>query len=123
MKAFCALLYTQVAEPSLFMATFLGLPQAALTWSIVMPTTKRCSIGRLSFFGLGGGACAVWVVVAVVWAGGVELWLELEAQPQRPANATVETITLMLVIFFMVITGFHLDCPPQAIFKVSFPNH
>ena len=85
-----------------------------------MPTTKRCSIGRLSFFGFGGG---VGVVVAAVCAGGVELWLEFEAQPHRPANATVETTMLILDIFFMVIMGFHSDCPPQAIFKVSFPNH
>lgn len=77
---------------------------------MVMPTTKRCSSGRLSFFGLGGGAWVVVVVLAVVWAG-VELWLELEAQPQRPANATVETNMLILDIFFMVRYGFSLGLP------------
>lgn len=87
-----------------------------------MPTVKRCSIGRLSFFGFGGGACAVWV-------DEPELLLELDAQPQRAANANTETNTLMVDIFFIVRTGFtwiahhRQSCSRMVTVKLSLANH
>jgi hypothetical protein len=75
---------------------------------MLMPTTKRSSIGPF-FFGLGGGGGGVcgggaWVVVA--WVLWLELCPELEAQPTNPATSTAETRMLMPDAFFIVYNGF-----------------
>lgn len=62
----------------------------------------------------------------VDWAGGgVELSLDLEAQPQITATATVETKTPIADIFFIELTGFCFDCKtePRAILEFRLSNH
>jgi hypothetical protein len=104
MNDFSESLYIQVAEPSLFIAMFLGLPQASFTWSIVIPTARRWSSGRLSLGFFGGWLAALFVEVSDTdgWAAVLVLLSELEAQPHNTAIATVETNTPMSDIFLIV---------------------
>jgi len=96
---------------------------------MLIPMTKRVSIGPFFFFGLGGGGGgggggACWGGGAA-WAVWVEPPPELEAQPTRPANTIVETRTLMPDIFFIIYTnGFSFFCPPmKAVVGLSVANH
>jgi hypothetical protein len=92
-----------------------------------MPTIKRLSIGPffLGFGGGGGGGGGVGAAATVVVAAGgggaawLELWLEFEEQPQRPASTTAETIT---DIFFIVLQWVFSELPPKAIvnFRLSY---
>jgi hypothetical protein len=49
--------------------------------------------------------------------------LDLEAQPNIPATATVETNTPIADIFFIVLTGLGFDRQLNAILNFRLANH
>jgi hypothetical protein len=90
-----------------------------------IPTVKRFSMGPFGFFGLGGGGGGGWLAGAdaVVVVAGLELCPELEAQPQTPANTTVETRMLIADAFFIVLNDFLFGLPCGATLNVSVAYH
>src|SRR4051812_39085488 len=84
MNARSELLYIQTSSPVLLTEVFRGFPMAARTSSLVMPTERRCSLGRLSFSGFASLAGSVLVVS--VWP------LLSEAQPEKRATVPAANI-------------------------------